>query len=234
MKKYISLSVVLVLLFASCGSDDSSPATGSDDMDEIPATAEYRITFTPSFTDTQFPTDYPANAMFSGMLVAVHDSANEVFGVGSLATVGMQALAEEGSNSALRGELEAMGGTDDVSFRVATNAAGSGPTSPQSVSIIIDPEKTRLSFVSKLSPSPDWFVGLDSYNLIVNGNELVEDVTINIGIFDAGTDSGTTYESADSPSSPVQTISVMADPPINNGGGLAPVLGAIRIERIDN
>lgn len=231
MKKLLSIMVVFVLILASCKSDDSNPMTGTDDTTELPATAEYRITFTPNFTEAQFPMDYPANAMFSGMLVAVHDGSNEVFGQGTLASAGLKALAEEGTNNTLRAELEAMGGTDDTDFRVSSSNAMAGPTTEQSLSIVIDPEKTRLSFVAKLSPSPDWFVGVDGYSFVVNGNELIEDITINVGIYDAGTDSGDSYESPDNPTSPAQTISDITDPPIGNGSGLSSVVGSLRIQR---
>jgi len=232
MKKFLSLTVVFVLLFASCKSDDSNPST-DDGEAPLPATAEYRITFTPNFTDVDFPTDFPSNAMFTGLLIAVHDSEHEVFNLGNPVSSGMKTLAETGTNGALEMALEAMGSQDEFDFRVTSSSTSGGPTAPQSLTIVIEPEKTLLSLVAKLSPSPDWFIGVNGFNLVTADNLLVDDVTFGVGIFDAGTDSGTSYESADSPTDPAQSVSVIIDPPIGNGGSLTPSFGTIRVERIN-
>ncbi|NND87720.1 MAG: hypothetical protein HKM28_00575, partial [Flavobacteriaceae bacterium] len=46
------------------------------------------------------------------------------------------------------------------------------------------------------------------------------------------TDSGTSYESEDDPTTPAQSISTISSPPIGNGGP-SPVIGTLRIQRID-
>ena len=232
MKKYLSLTVVFLLLFAACKSDDSNPSTDDDGGTPLPANATYQITFTPNFTSEDFPTDYPANPQFQGMLIAVHDNTNKVFSTGSLASAGMKDLAETGSNGLLAIELSEVTSQDEVNFNVQSSASSGGPTSPQTLTIVIEPEKTRLSFVASLSPSPDWFVGFDSYNLVTADNALVDDMQITLSVFDAGTDSGTTYEAIDNPTSPAQSIAAIAGPPFSSGG-LAPTIGTVRIQRID-
>merc|ERR1712029_69146 len=55
--------------------------------------------------------------------------------------------------------------------------------------------------MSKLVPSPDWFVGVDSLNLCENGH-FVETIKIEAGPIDAGTDNGFTFTSPNWPTSP--------------------------------
>jgi hypothetical protein len=52
-----------------------------------------------------------------------------------------------------------------------------------------------------IAPSPDWFVGVDSLNLFEDGN-FVDEKTVVLFAFDAGTDNGTTYTSPNNPSDP--------------------------------
>ena len=56
-----------------------------------------------------------------------------------------------------------------------------------------------------LAPSPDWFIGIDSLNLLENGKWL-NSKTINLKVYDAGSDSGLNFTSADSSTSPKENI----------------------------
>uniref|UniRef100_A0A8D8PUM1 Spondin-2 n=3 Tax=Cacopsylla melanoneura TaxID=428564 RepID=A0A8D8PUM1_9HEMI len=46
--------------------------------------------------------------------------------------------------------------------------------------------------MSHMIPSPDWFIGIDSFNLCVDGNWL-DSITIEVDPLDAGTDNGFTF-----------------------------------------
>ncbi|KAG8232108.1 hypothetical protein J437_LFUL011650 [Ladona fulva] len=46
--------------------------------------------------------------------------------------------------------------------------------------------------MTRIVPSPDWFIGVDSFDLCVNGN-WIDTVTIETDPFDAGTDNGFTF-----------------------------------------
>ena len=56
-----------------------------------------------------------------------------------------------------------------------------------------------------IAPSPDWFVGVDSLNLYEDG-AFVDEKTVVLYAYDAGTDSGTTYTSPDDPTDPAVPI----------------------------
>ncbi len=55
--------------------------------------------------------------------------------------------------------------------------------------------------MSKLVPSPDWFVGIDGLDLCVNGH-FVDSVTVEGDPIDAGTDNGFTFTSPNWPTTP--------------------------------
>ena len=239
MRKLLPLMLLMSLfLVASCASDDSGGDTTDDTTDDDGGgfddnpVATYRITFTPNFTEENFPTDYPSNANFSGILVAVHAPGEHIFQEGQLATDGVKELAETGSADALELELESQGGEDNATFVVYRLASTGGPEEAQSLEITITPSKTSFSFISSLSPSPDWFVGVDNRTLIESSTSLVDELSISLESFDAGTDSGTTYNSDDEPTDPALPIFMITEPPLGNGG-LSAVIGTLEVKRTD-
>lgn len=234
MQKYLSILLVATLMLSGCSSDDGGTTTNDGgDGDGIPITATYRITFTPNFTADVFPTDYPSNPSFSAIVVAVHEPGKQVFTLGSAASDGLAEFAETGDSAALITDLSSQGGDDSVDFLVTEAAAGAGPTTSQSVNVTVDPEKTRISFITSLNPSPDWFVGVSSFNIVLPSNALVSEETLTLGVLDAGTDSGDTYTSPDSETTPPGTIQVLSGPPIGSTGGLSPAIGTLTITRTD-
>lgn len=56
------------------------------------------------------------------------------------------------------------------------------------------PLSLQLSFIVRIVPSPDWFLGVDSFDLC-EGDQWKESVTLELYPYDAGTDSGFTFSS---------------------------------------
>lgn len=52
----------------------------------------------------------------------------------------------------------------------------------------------QLSFIARIVPSPDWFVGVDSVDLC-DGDHWKENASMELFPYDAGTDSGFTFSS---------------------------------------
>jgi len=229
---FTALSLVL---FMSCGSDDNGG--GSDDGGGGPEVIEatYRLTLTTNFTDATHPTDYPSGAMFGPMLGAAHSPSISIFSEGQLASGEFKTYIEGGDLSPL---IEAITPTDDGStsdLAISTASASAiGPTATTSVTVTVTPRSGRISFIARLSPSPDWFVGLDDFNLLGADNLLIDEATIELKPFDAGIDGGTTYNSDAMPNS--ETISEINGAPFSSGsGGLGELnpLGTLKIERIN-
>jgi hypothetical protein len=233
MKNKILLCLVALGLW-SCSSDDNSGSNNGGGGGGLNPQATYRITFNPNFTDATHPTDYPANAMFSGMVVVAHSSQTTVFSEGQLASDGLEAYVETGDTSVLLGELEQVLETDPPTI-VALGSDVSA-TGQDQVQITITPSTTFLSIVSRISPSPDWFVGVDSFDLVDDtGFGLIEFESRDLAPWDAGTDAGTTYTSDDEEE--IANVSIInSDPFVSSTNGtvnLVNRLGTITIERID-
>ena len=64
----------------------------------------------------------------------------------------------------------------------------------------------QVSVLSRLIPSPDWFVGLDSYDLCISG-QWVNNVSIGLPLYDAGVDKGYSFTSPDWFEYPLQPVS---------------------------
>lgn len=231
MKNYLKiLLITFSILSFSCSSDD-----GGNNVDEggggLVAQATYRITFESNFTAETHPTDYPSNASFTPMFVVAHGSSTSVFTKGQLASAGMELLVEEGDNSVITTEHTPVQDNDNPTIIRIGSAIG--PTGSTSVELTITPSTTLLSFVTGISPSPDWFLGVDSFNFVNPDNiSLVDEVELSLTPFDAGTDAGTTYTSDDEESS--QNISIFGGAPFqSSNSGFITKLGTLKIERID-
>jgi hypothetical protein len=69
-----------------------------------------------------------------------------------------------------------------------------------------DAQHHLLSLVSKIYPSPDWFVGVSDLELCLENGQWIESKEINLYPYDAGSDSGATYTSPDQPTLPREAI----------------------------
>lgn len=224
-------TVLALVLFVSCGSDDEgSPVGGGGDDDGGPTpSATYEITFTPNFTADTHPTDYPANASFGPILAIAHAPDVSVFKLGQAASDAFKGFAEDGDADALATALTT--GVDGMEVTTTVVSGGNtGPTTPDALSINVTPTNTRITFIAKLNPSPDWFVGVDSFNVVASdGVSLVDQEEFSLSAMDAGTDSGATYDSPNDPTTG-GTIRVINDAPFGNGG-LVAALGSVTFER---
>lgn len=75
----------------------------------------------------------------------------------------------------------------------------------------------QVSFVVRIVPSPDWFVGVDSLDLC-DGDRWREQVTMDLYPHDAGTDSGFTFSSPNFATIPQDTVTEVRGP--NPSGGV--------------
>ena len=88
---------------------------------------------------------------------------------------------------------------------VYTTGAVSTPNGYNSTKIMVQNMYSMVSLISMIAPSPDWFVGVDSYDLCgMNGWK--ENVTMDLLPWDAGTDSGRSFTTEDMATNPVDVI----------------------------
>lgn len=229
MKKYSKLfALILSLVIFACSKDDDSSNDNSGNGGGIEAQATYRITFTTNFTATTHPTDYPENASFGKVFLAAHSPGSSIFNIGSSASEGLKSYAETGDLSGLVSEHS--GGEDNTLMTIITGDSNVGTNTSVSFTLNVTPTTTRISFLSKITPSPDWFVGVSSFDL-ANGNDLVASESVKLFPLDAGSDAGTTYDSPDSPEP--GGISQIEGLPFSSGSIQSTLLGTLNIERID-
>lgn len=235
--------MLLVSAFVSAcsDSDNSSPNTGNapeTDTNEpevtgenTAASARYRLDFSAIWSPDTHPLNFPSNPHFSGLVGAVHSEQVIFWEPGQIASPGVQQVAERGSKSDILTEVQAA--IDAGTAQSAINGGGIG-NSPGSVAIEFEvtqdfPEITVLSMIA---PSPDWFVGLHNYSLITDG-EFIDSATIDLVLYDSGSDDGLQYQSPNAPSgtlSPIARLTSEAqDSPFING---EPIVGTFSLERL--
>lgn len=181
----------------------------------------YRVTFDGLWSQQTHPVDYPGNPHFSPLIGGTHTSAVRFWFEGGIASDGIRRMAEQGFTSPLDSHInDAIGlGTARTLIR-----GGGIQLSPASTSIEFDAHLSHplLTLVSMVAPSPDWFVGVSGLPLFENG-AWVDTVTIDLRPWDAGTDGGRSYESADAPLNPRVPISRLTGFPVAAGGEVRPM-----------
>ena len=126
-----------------------------------------------------------------------HDSNFELFRLGKKASKGLKIFAETGKTDILEELSQGEDGIYDE-FTASPIATGSGRTESE---FFVDGNHSRVSIMSRIVPSPDWFIGIDSFNLCVDGN-WIDSITIDADPMDAGTDNGFTFTAPNWPTEP--------------------------------
>jgi len=161
------------------------------------------------------PIDFPAAAHFSPLIGGNHDDQTVFWQAGGLATPGIQSVAETGSTTTFLTEINAAinsGGAESV---ISGGSVDPSPGSTQ-VSFDVSLDHPRITVVTMIAPSPDWFVGVNGLNLFENGGWR-QTTVVDLAPYDAGTDSGITFNSADSATVPPEPIFMITDSPFPNG-----------------
>jgi hypothetical protein len=220
----------LLALSSACGGG-SSPAgptpSGPTPAQPTPAptpaarTAHYVVTFDATWSDRSHPEDFPSNAHWSPLVGATHSPRASFWASGGLASAGIELMAERGRTSPLDAEVRAA-----IAQGTAQNLilGGGISRSPGSVSTELDVsvDFPLVTLVSMVAPSPDWFTGVHDLDLIENGDWAREKV-VTLYAYDAGTDSGVTYASADLDTQPREPIERIDGRPLAFNGSVAPV-----------
>lgn len=191
MKRAICLSILLASLGLTACSGDSDSGPGSDPA--LNAEARYRVTFSDQWSATNFPTRYPGNAHFSGLIGTTHNAQTIFWEVGQAATSGIESMAETGAKGALITEINVAKANGSAEFLISGGGIGSTPGAV-SVEFGVTRDYPLVSLVSMVAPSPDWFVGVDRLNLLENG-QFVDSKRVSLSVYDAGSDSGATFTS---------------------------------------
>ncbi len=232
MKKQFKIFVIIaIMLNYSCSTSDDNTTTGTGEG-EVTIQASYRVTFEPNFVEQFHPNDYPNDATFIKPFIVAHSSATSIFKLGSFASSGLKLYTEDGDSSELVTEHTQV--EDNVKpTTIVQGTSDVGPIEAKVYTINVTPDKTLISFITKISPSPDWFLGVDSFDIVKSDNTLVESISFELFAHDAGTEDGDTYISANV--SENKAIVLRTGLPLSNTANeTGKSLGKLTIERINN
>lgn len=194
-------------------------------LEPEPASARYRVSFEVEWGPSTHPSTLPPGSHTSPPVLAVHSAVGDLFVVGSVASAGIERMAEVGATSTLVAELRA----DPTVATVETGRRIDGP-GVDTFEITIDQATSRVSLVSMLAPSPDWFVGVQDVELFADGR-WAPSQTLPLGAYDSGTDSGAGFTSPNADTVPAQPIAGPRDPAFVAAAAEAP-FGRVVIERL--
>lgn len=166
-----------------------------------PDIAGYVVTLNIEWSAASHPATVPPNSHISPPVVVGHGNAGDLFAVGTIASPGIEGMAERGVTSTLRNELDA---NDSVtSVQVGSSLFGAGQ---QRYTVTLSKPRDMISLVTMLAPSPDWFVGVAGADLFVDGVWL-DQLTVDLDNYDAGTDSASDFIHVNVDTRPARHIS---------------------------
>ena len=225
------------LMAAACSSDaPSAPSAETPGVtptatatDPASQTARYRVTFRATWSRSTHPTDFPASAHFSPLVGGTHDARVRFWSEGDAASAGIRDMAERGRTSPL--DLE-VGSAIAAGTAARVLSGGAIDTTPGAVTLDFDINQTHplVTLVSMIAPSPDWFVGASALPLFENGR-WIDERRVDLVPWDAGTDSGATFTSADSVTIPPRPVSRIITAPLSPAGRVTP-LGTFTFSRL--
>ncbi len=174
----------------------------------------------------------PANAHFTSFIGMIQQPDTFLWAPNGLATVGLEFVAEVGSNSRLNNEIDSIiaRGKALSRFGILPPAIAGGIDTIFSFTL----QHSCISFASMIAPSPDWFVGLNQYNLLKN-NAWINDITVPLYLYDAGTEDGDVFgynNPASSPLQPVHLLTATAATVLANGNAVLAPIGSIRFTKL--
>ena len=195
-------------------------------------TARYWVAFDASWSQATHSSNWPANPHFSQIVGATHDASVHFYRIGETASEGIRLMAEQGQKTPLLNEVAPA--ITNGSAQLQLSGGGINP-SPGGVQMVFPAPMRRdfslVTLVSMVAPSPDWFVGVDSLDLIENGQWVTQKV-VTLYALDAGTDSGISYQSPDQVTTPRGVVTQFADFPALVNGQIVP-FGTYTFTRLD-
>ncbi|KAJ9583301.1 hypothetical protein L9F63_022355 [Diploptera punctata] len=170
--------------------------------------AKYQLIFEGIWSNRTHPRDFPFSLWlthFSDVIGASHERNFSFWGEGQYSSDGLRQVAEWGSVRGMEAELRA----ESKHLRTLIKAAGlwyPRVNSNTTSSFRVDQRHPLVSLVSMLGPTPDWIVGVSGLNLCNRDCTWADQKILDLFPWDAGTDSGITYMSPNSPTVPQEKI----------------------------
>ena len=201
------------LLVAPLGLGCSAYGDASDEMLLGPqagevaaagASATYTVTFTGAWTAEATPGGVPDGAHFSPLIGGVHNADVAFLEAGGTATPGIESMAERGRTATLTEEIQAAGAN---ALSVLRKDSGPGATASDTFeAVTVTADHPRITLLSMIAPSPDWFVGVFGLSLLDAEGNWADALTVNLYPWDAGTEGGDDFSFNNAATVPPGTI----------------------------
>lgn len=179
----------------------TDPCTACDE-------AKYELTFEGKWSRHTHPKDFPANSWrtrFSDIIGASHTIDYRFWRYGELASDGLKAVAEHGTTRDLESELKEK--SEEIRTIIKARGIAYPNVTGKTFAVFrVDAKNHLISLVSKITPSPDWIVGVSGLELCLPNGTWVEYKEHPLFPWDIGTDSGPSYMSAYQPQVPPDAI----------------------------
>jgi hypothetical protein len=224
------LLIAMAGVAAACSTPSAPTSATSTAMAPVPTppapvpmadpVARYVVTFDSTWSAQSHPTDWPDNAHYSGLIGGTHSASVSFWQDGQPASPGIRAMAERGRKSPLDQEVIAAIAAGNAQHVLSGDALSDSP-GRVSLEFDIGIDFPLVTLVTMVAPSPDWFVGVTGLPLLVDG-QWTESVTATLYPWDAGTDSGATYEADDQETRPAALIHRLLGFPVIHNGAVQP------------
>lgn len=168
----------------------------------------YYCTFRGKWSRERHPRDFPKSPSFSQPVLISHSNGYRMWSGTEAATLGVEALAEEGFATVITREFN-NAGFETLQMVIGDrmfNTTESQHLPPINVTF----EHPFLSMLTKFTPSPDWFGGFSDLRTISYETETYYNrLVIQSYVWDAGTDAGATYTALDRDMDPQEPVARM-------------------------
>lgn len=161
-------------------------------------TVTYSVTLESLWLVDDYPQGFPDDAHLSHVGGATHNAAVSFWEPGTVVSRGMEDMAETGRIEILLADevVPAIeNGTADstIAFREyvhsSTEALANGVDNRLTFELEMNRAWPRITLVTMLGPSPDWFVGVDGLALFTEGAWQAE-LSVDLPLYDGGSKSG--------------------------------------------
>lgn len=198
MKKFYLLLSIFVLLTTFSNAQD----------------AFYKIEFISNWSITTHPTDYPSSSShWSPLIGTTHKNAASFLQLGVLASPGVEQVAETGGTSTITSEINVIIATGNAYEIINGSGLSSGLGTITIDNVGVDADFQYITLITMIAPSPDWIAQINNVKLTDASNNWLSSISVDVYATDTGTDSGTTYSSANANTNPAVNISNLEDTP---------------------
>jgi hypothetical protein len=162
----------------------------------------------------------PKNPHTGNFFFVVHNGNASLFSVGRLASLGIK-------NTSMFGTIDDLHNMYDRNPNVLRTYSAPSISTPGEKSVVInaDSNYSHLSFSTMIAESPDWFTGIpNSIDLKSQNNQWIQNMTIQLYAYDAGTDSGMEFKNMpDIPTIPPKPVMMIRGEPLFNNNNVRPI-----------